>query len=232
MKGKFLALFILGFVILSGIGIGFGIHFGKEIPPISQPGLSEDVNKDENDKPDQDVGSGENNGDNDFNDNVDDDNIPGEERPDKPNFDEDDNNDSDNNTDTPINPEQPEEKPTEPIEPEEVDYIKIYLALDNEIDQLKEYYEALTFVVVESHSFKDIENVTYTLSFNMDELLMLGIIDSFETIKIMFEDYINGGEFTQENESYTTTYEFIDESFELVVRYLIGGWLLNKKIIG
>ncbi len=208
MKGKFLALLILGFVMLGGIGIGFGIHFGKEIPPISQPGLSEDINHGGNEKPDQDVGSG---------DNKEEENNPDEDKPDEPSVDDD--------TKPDVNPEVPvePEKPTEPIEPEEVDYIKIYQTLDNEIDQLKEHYEALTFVPVEGHSFKDIENVTYTLSFNMDELLMLGIIDSFETIKIMFEDYINGGEFTQGNETYTTTYEFDDESFELVVRYLIGG---------
>ena len=124
----------------------------------------------------------------------------------------------------PVEPELPEEpdKPTEPETPE-IDFSKFYIEIDNEIISLKEFLCATTFTTDPFSSISDIdmENVTYTLTFNMEEIEMFGY--DFEMMKEFFNQALLNNIITENGEHYSSTYDFNDDTFELVISYVIAG---------
>ncbi len=201
MKMKFFAIFMLVFVILGGIGAGFGLRYGLNQPIPETPGLSDDGNN----KPSIDSGNDS-------------------QTPNSPELPE--NPDNDNNENNPSKPDvtvpDETEKPTEPETPE-LDFSKFYIEIDNEIISLKEFLCATTFTTDPFSSISDIdmENVTYTLTFNMEEIEMFGY--DFEMVKELFSMALINNTITENGEQYSSTYDFNDDTFELVISYVIAG---------
>lgn len=234
MREKFFALFTLAVVILCGIGVGFGIRFGLNKPIPEAPGEPSDsivADKDSNGAGDNDNlnedgnGSSTNDGEEDTDNSVDNNNDKNPSKPDVTIPDE---------TEKPTEPETPDEKPevpsepsepTTPTEPEtpELDFSKFYIEIDNEIISLKEFLCANTFIEnpFKSTYVKDEMNVTYTLTFNMEEIEMFGY--DFEMMKEFINQALLNNIITENGEHYSSTYDFNDDTFELVISYVIAG---------
>lgn len=99
-------------------------------------------------------------------------------------------------------------------------YSEFYEAIDKEIQALIEYYTL--FVTVTSDE-PEIDNgeVTYTLSFNMEEAEASGY--DFDMMKEIYNETINGGNaiITEDGEKYSSTIDFKDATYQLEIIYQI-----------
>ena len=201
MKRKFIKQLMLVFVVCLGIGTGFGIHFIKESAVPEAPVDSVDIfNNDDNSNitvPDQNTEIDNNKND--------------ESKPD------------DSNSGSEIElPNIPTEKPDDEMTEkpgEEFNFSKFYIELDNEIIELKDFFEAMLFMRVESFSVKDGGNVSYTLLF--DETDLANLCYDFEMIKECFNEAIKNQTLTTTGEQYIMSYKFDEETLELKIEYEI-----------
>ncbi len=218
MKGKIFACIMLAIIILTGVGIGTGLYF-RDNPDSFLPGNSEgydDPNKNPSGDDDNSIVI------------PDEPNLPDDNDTTKPELPEQpevpDDAEKPTEPELPTEPEKPEEpevptEPTEPVEPEGPDFSTFYIEIENEILSLKDFFFMMTCVEVETLYDKDIENVTYTLTFNIEELEMYGY--DFEYVKEIFNEAINTEIITIEGENFSSTYEFNDDTFSIKIDYTI-----------
>ena len=193
LKRRFVGLFIMVFVIICGLGLGFGFHYGEFFIIPNNSGSTESSDN-------QNFDNSNNN--NDENKNDDEENlIP------------------DNPTDT-TNPEEPE-LPEIPIEPEEDNNLTIYYQeIEKEVNKLKDHIYMMTGVETGSCHDKGIEEIEYVFTFNMDEMLEMGMICGFEDVQFIVANYL-ANDFAIQSEDYEFAYVLDETTSTLVLNFSI-----------
>ena len=203
LKRRFVGLFIMVFVIICGLGLGFGFHYGEFFIIPNNSGSTESSDN-------QNFDNSNNNND---------ENIDNSENDDNKNDDE-ENLIPDNPTDT-TNPEEPE-LPEIPIEPEEDNNLTIYYQeIEKEVNKLKDHIYMMTGVETESCHDKDIKEIEYVFTFNMDEMLEMGMICGFEDVQFIVEYYL-ANDFAIQSEDYEFAYALDETSSTLVLNFSVA----------
>ncbi len=203
LKRRFVGLFIMVFVIICGLGLGFGFHYGEFFIIPNNSGSTESSDN-------QNFDNSNNNND---------ENIDNSENDDNKNDDE-ENLIPDNPTDT-TNPEEPE-LPEIPTEPEEDNNLTIYYQeIEKEVGKLKDHIYMMTGVETGSCHDKGIEEIEYVFTFNMDEMLEMGMICGFEDVQFIVEYYL-ANDFAIQSEDYEFAYALDETSSTLVLNFSVA----------
>ena len=203
LKRRFVGLFIMVFVIICGLGLGFGFHYGEFFIIPNNSGSTESSDN-------QNFDNSNNNND---------ENIDNSENDDNKNDDE-ENLIPDNPTDT-TNPEEPE-LPEIPIEPEEDNNLTIYYQeIEKEVNKLKDHIYMMTGVETGSCHDKGIEEIEYVFTFNMDEMLEMGMICGFEDVQFIVANYL-ANDFAIQSEDYEFAYVLDETSGTLVLNFSVA----------
>lgn len=191
------------FVIICGLGLGFGFHYGEFFIIPNSSGSTESSDNqnfdNSNNNNDENIDNSEN--DNDKNNNE-------------------ENLTPDNPTDT-TEPEEPE-MPEIPTEPEEDNNLTIYYQeIEKEVGKLKDYIYMMTGVETENCHDKGIDEIEYVFTFNMDEMLEMGMICGFEDVQFIVENYL-ANDFAIQSEDYEFAYVLNETSGTLVLNFSVA----------
>jgi hypothetical protein len=210
LKRRFAGLIIMIFVIICGLGLGFGFHYGEFFIIPNSSGSTESSDNqnfdNSNNNNDENIDNSENNNDNNDNENND----------------NEENITPDNPTDT-TEPEEPElpEVPTEPEdedESEENNLTIYYQEIEKEVGKLKDHIYMMTGVETGSCHDKDIKKIEYVFTFNIDEMLEMGMICGFEDVQFIVENYL-ANDFAIQSEDYEFAYALDETSGTLVLNF-------------
>ncbi len=208
MKRRFVGLFIMIFVIICGLGLGFGFHYGEFFIIPNNSGSTESSDNENSD-----------NSNNNNNENIDNSENDNDVNDDEEYNDGIENITPDNPTDT-TNPEEPE-LPEIPTEPEEDNNLTIYYQeIEKEVNKLKDHIYMMTGVETGSCHDKGIEEIEYVFTFNMDEMLEMGMICGFEDVQFIVENYL-ANDFAIQSEDYEFAYVLDEITSTLVLNFSI-----------
>jgi hypothetical protein len=220
LKRRLVGLFIMIFVIICGLGLGFSFHYGEFFIIPNNSGSTESSDNQNFDN------SGNKDNENSDNSNNNNENIDDSEN-------NNDNNDNENNDneeniipDNTTELEEPElpEIPTEPEdedESEENNLTIYYQEIEKEVGKLKDHIYMMTGVETGSCHDKGIEEIEYVFTFNIDEMLEMGMICGFEDVQFIVENYL-ANEFAIQSECYEFAYALDETSGTLVLNFSVA----------